>query len=440
MTSRLLATVVVLASALAVTGLTAFAQVAGAVLQGTIVDQQSAAMPGVSVTITNTATGATRTAVTDSRGFFRAAALVSGPYEVRVELGGFETIVRTGLVLSVGEEITLDFTMKLGSISETLTITGDAPLVETSKNAIGGTVSRAELDNVPIPARDYTQLANTAPGVMGVASPGFGAGITTGSTVSTAGTVNRNNTFMIDGISNDDLVSSSSRGAISLEAVQEYVVLTSQFSAEAGQAAGAIVSVVTRSGTNAFQGRLFLLARDKALNARDYFSRLANTPKPPFDQQQFGGFAGGPIVRDKMHFFVTYERLRTRTTSIITSPLVPIDQRQVPFDINQHLPFTRFDWQPRSGHTVSVRQRVDHRTQIGGGIGGLGTRERGWDSTQRSQDFGGNYTAVLSAPLWLSAVPARAGQAPQRGGHTWLNWRDYLAQFGPQLFGNDRQR
>ena len=349
------------------------------------------------VTITNPNTGAVRTVVTDARGYYRAAALVPGPYEVRVELSGFDTIVRTGLVLSIGEEITLGFTMKVGAVSETLTITGAAPLVETTNNSIGGTVSREELDNVPIPARDYTQLASTAPGIMGVASPGFGAGITTGSTVAATGETNRNNTFMIDGVSNDDLVSASSRGGISLEAVQEYVVLTSQFSAEAGQAAGAVVSIVTRSGTNQLRGRAFVLARDAALNARDYFSELANSPKAPFNQQQFGGFVGGPIVQDKMHFFGAYEMLRTRTASVITSPLVPADQRQNPFDTDQHLPFMKFDWQVSPNHTASVRYRVDHRTQVGGGIGGLNSRERGWDSRQRSQDFGGSLTSVVSA-------------------------------------------
>jgi hypothetical protein len=374
----------------------ASAQTTGAVLQGTVADEQGAVLPGASVTVTNSATGASRTGVTDSRGYYRAAALVPGPYEVRVELSGFDTTVRRGLVLSIGEEVTLGFTMRVGAVSETLTITGEAPLVETTKNAIGGTVSRAELDNIPIPARDYTQLASTAPGIMGVASPGFGAGITTGSTVSAAGELNRNNTFMIDGVSNDDLVSASSRGGISLEAVQEYVVLTSQFSAEAGQAAGAVVSIVTRSGTNQLQGRAFVLARAKALNSRDYFSRIANSPKPPFSQQQFGGFLGGPIVQGKMHFFGAYEMLRIRTTSVITSPLVPLDQRQNPSNTNQHLPFTKFDWQVSPKHTISVRHRVDHRTQIGGGIGGLNTRERGWNSRQRSQDFGGSLTTVLS--------------------------------------------
>src|SRR5207249_1956632 len=111
-----------------------------------------------------------------------------------------ETVLRKGVMLSTGDEVTLGVTLGVGRVNETITITGDAPLVETTKNAIGGTVSRAQLDNLPIPARDYTQLANTAPGIMGVASPGFGAGITTGSTVAATGQSNRNNSFMIDGV------------------------------------------------------------------------------------------------------------------------------------------------------------------------------------------------------------------------------------------------
>ena len=134
------------AGAIVLVASAAAAQTTGAVLQGTVVDEQAALLPGASVTITNTDTGAIRTIVTDSRGYYRAAALVPGPYEMRLELSGFETIVRTGLVLMIGDEVTLGFAMKLGSVNETLTITGESPLVETSKNAIGGTVSRAELD------------------------------------------------------------------------------------------------------------------------------------------------------------------------------------------------------------------------------------------------------------------------------------------------------
>jgi hypothetical protein len=124
----------------------------------------------------------------------------------------------------------------------------------------------------------------------------------------------------------------------------------------------------------------FVLVRAKTLNARDYFSRRANSAKPPSSQQQFGGFVGGPIVQDKMHFFGAYEMLRIRTASVITSPLVPVDQRQKVSPKN----------------TISVRHRVDYRTQIGGGISGLNTRERGWNPRQRSQDFGGSLTTVLS--------------------------------------------
>jgi carboxypeptidase family protein len=349
------------------------------------------------VTITKTDTGSVRVVVTDERGHYRAAALPPGPYELKTELSGFETVLRKGLTLSIGEEVTLAVTLSVGRVNETVTITAAAPIVEISKNAIGGTVSRAQLDNLPIPARDYTQLANTAPGIMGVASPGFGAGITTGSTVAGAGQLNRNNTFMIDGVSNNDLISASSRGGISLEAVQEYAVQTSQFSAESGQASGAVVSVVTRSGTNQLQGRAFLFARPNALNALDYFSEVAGTAKAPFSQQQFGGFVGGPVVKDKLHYFGAYEMLRIRQSSVITSPLVPVDQRQNPFNTNQHQPFTKFDWQPNGQQTVSIRYRLDQRTQIGGGIGGLNTRERGWDSDQRSQDFGASHTAIFSA-------------------------------------------
>src|SRR6266850_1016918 len=365
----------------------AFAQTTGATLQGTVLDEQGAVLPGASVTIENVETGGLRALVTDSRGHYRAAALPPGRYRMRVELASFSVHVREGLTLTIGQEATVDATLKLASVQESVTITAASPLVETTNSSIGTTISRSQLDALPLAGRNFTTLAQTAPGVTGVGGGGVNA----------AGQLNRNNSFLIDGASNDDNVVASTRGGFSLEAVREYVVMANQFAAEYGQASGVIVNVVTRSGTNTVQGRGFVLHRDDSLDAQDPFSKAQGSGKAPFNQQRFGGFLGGPVIRDRMHYFGSYEGLRQRETSVITSPLVPVDDREVPHDTNGHQYFIKSDTQLTPGHSLSVRYRLDGDKDIGSNIGAFDTRERGQDVTRRDQDVVGNHTAILSA-------------------------------------------
>src|SRR3989449_1850566 len=379
-------TTVALAAWLLAAGI-ASAQTTGATLQGTVFDEQGAVLPGASVTIENVETGALRAIVTDSRGRYRAAALPAGRYRMRIELSSFSIYVREGLTLTIGQEATVDAPWKLAWVQESVTITAASPLVETTNSSIGTTISRSQLDALPLAGRNFTTLAQTAPGVTGVGGGGVNA----------AGQLNRNNSFLIDGASNDDNVVASTRGGFSLEAVREYVVMANQFAAEYGQASGVIVNVVTRSGTNNVQGRGFVLHRDDSLDAQDPFSKAQGSGKAPFNQQRFGSFLGGPVVRDRMHYFGSYEGLRQRETSVITSPLVPVDDREVPHDTNGHQYFIKSDTQLTPGHSLSVRYRLDGDKEIGSNIGGFDTRERGQDVTRRDQDVVGNHTAIVSA-------------------------------------------
>ena len=286
---------------------------------------------------------------------------------MRIELISFSVYVRDGLTLTIGQEAMVDATLKLASVQESVTITAASPLVETTNSSIGTTISRSQLDALPLAGRNFTTLAQTAPGVTGVGGGGVNA----------AGQLNRNNSFLIDGTSNDDNVVASTRGGFSLEAVREYVVMANQFAAEYGQASGVIVNVVTRSGTNNVQGRGFVLHRDDSLDAQDPFSKAQGSGKAPFNQQRFGSFLGGPVVRDRMHYFGSYEGLRQRETSVITSPLVPVDNREVPHDTNGHQYFVKSDTQLTPKHSLSVRYRLDGDKELGSNIGGFDTRERG---------------------------------------------------------------
>ena len=366
---------------------TAFAQTTTATLQGTVSDDQGGVLPGASATVSNTETGFTRTVTSDERGWYRVAALPPGRYVLRVELNGFVSHLRQNLTLTIGQEATVNVSLKLAGLQESVVITAETPLVETSKSTLGTTITRDQLDSLPLAGRNFTTLAQTAPGVTGVGGGGVNA----------AGQLSRNNSFLIDGASNDDNVVASTRGGFSLEAVREYVVMANQFAAEFGQASGVVVNVLTRSGTNDLTGRGFVFHRDDSFDAQDPFSKAQGSGKAPFSQQRFGGFVGGPIQRDRMHFFGSYEGLREGKTAVVTSPLVPIDQREFPNDTTGHQYFIKTDNQFRGGQSVAVRYRFDGDKEVGDGIGGLDTRSLGLDAYRRDQDVVANHTVVLTA-------------------------------------------
>lgn len=364
----------------------AVAQTPGAILQGTVADEQGAVLPGASATIRNVETGLVRGLVTDASGWYRAVALPPGAYELQVELSGFAPAVRSGLTLTIGQEATVNVTLRLATVVETLTVMAASPLVEPTRSDIGTTITRSQLDNLPLAGRNFTNLAVLAPGVTGVGGGGINAG----------GQTTQNNTYLVDGLSHDNNIVAGTRGEYSLETVREFQVMANQFSAQYGQASGAIVNVVTRSGTNKISGRAFVFHRDDSFDAQDPFSKALGSGKAPFSQQQYGGFLGGPIVRDRLHYFGSYERVRTRETSVVTSPLVPASEREIPRKIDGHVPFLRLDWQLPRNHSLMVRYRRDFSELIGDGIGGLNTLERGLDIPRQYQDIVVSETAVLS--------------------------------------------
>ena len=201
-------------------------------------------MPGASVVVANVQTGLTRDVVTDERGWYRATAIPPGDYEVRVTLQGFATQIRRGLTVTIGQEATVNVSLRVATLEESVTVTGAAPLVETTRSTLGTTVTRESLDNLPLITRNFAGLATLAPGVTGVGGGG----------VTAQGQTDRSNSYMVDGVSNDQIVTAGNRGGFSLEAVREFAVMTNQFSAEYGLSSGAVFTVITRSGTNELDG------------------------------------------------------------------------------------------------------------------------------------------------------------------------------------------
>ena len=368
-------------------GPTAFAQSSGSAIQGTVTDEQGAVMPGASVVVANVQTGFTREIVSDERGWYRATAIAPGDYEVRVTLAGFATQVRRGLTVTVGQEATVNISLRVATLEESVTVTGAAPLVETTRSTLGTTVTRESLDNLPLITRNFAGLATLAPGVTGVGGGG----------VTAQGQTDRSNSYMVDGVSNDQIVTAGNRGGFSLEAVREFAVMTNQFSAEHGLSSGAVFTVVTRSGTNDLDGRVFAFHRGDEMDAQNPFSKAQGSGQAPFSQQRYGGFLGGPIVRDRLHYFGSYEGSRQRETSVITAAVVPVGERETPNPTDGHNAFIKLDGRMTDKNSMTLRYRADKGLTTGSGIGGLNTRERGTNTDSLVQDVVGSLTTLLSS-------------------------------------------
>lgn len=294
-------------------GQTAAAQVTTATILGTVKDTTGAVIPGASIAIKNLDTGMTRTLVTDDQGRYHAPNLSLGNYEVQASLAGFQTEVRSGVVLTVGREAVVDFTLKVGEITEKVMVLGEAPLVETTKSGIAGLVESKQIKDLPLNGRDFIQLSTLHAGVVSVRtgdsnqSRGFGVKLSIG------GARPSQNRFLLDGSDINDTAGATPGSAagvmLGVDTLREFQVLTNAYSAEYGKSAGGVVIAVTRAGTNEFHGTAFEFHRNDNLDARNFFDR---GDPPEFKRNQFGFSFGGPIAKDRSFFFGSYEGLRER--------------------------------------------------------------------------------------------------------------------------------
>jgi outer membrane receptor protein involved in Fe transport len=284
-------------------------------ITGRIIDDQGAAVPGVSVNGRNTQTGFTRSDVSDAEGVYRLTALPVGTYDITAELQGFTRVENRGIVLNVGQTLDITITLKVASLAETVTVTGETPLIETSSSAVGGVVDVGRIENLPLNGRQFANAAITIPGV--------GLGFHSDPTKSTqyspqiAGGNGRNVNYQIDGGDNNDDTVGGLLQLFPLEAIQEFNFVTSRYKAEYGRSNGGVMNIITKSGTNDLNGSWFTMFRDDALNAKTETEKRAEVDKQDYRRYQFGGSAGGPIVRDKAHFFGAYERTQQDTFQVV---------------------------------------------------------------------------------------------------------------------------
>src|SRR6202035_2456166 len=262
----------------------AYAQVAGATLTGTVKDSSGAVIPNAQVVITDTATGVTRTVSPGSAGLYTAPNLLPGTYEVRVSATGFSTRLQKGITLTVGLEQVLDFTMQVGQITQTVEVTTEAPTVELTSSELGATVSSTTVRELPLNGRSWTDLANLQPGVVAATShPKVDVNRGFGSQLSISGARPQQNNYRLDGVSINDY-SNGGPGSVlgqnlGVEAIQEFSVLTSNYSAEYGKTSGGVVNAISRSGTNQFHGSVYEFLRNSSLDARSFFD---GPTVPPF--------------------------------------------------------------------------------------------------------------------------------------------------------------
>jgi outer membrane receptor protein involved in Fe transport len=320
-----------------------------ATVEGIVRDASGAVLPGATVTAKNEETGLTRTAVADGVGQYHVRALPPGRYTLVVELSGFTTEARQGVVLIIEQTAALDFTLKPAALAETLTVTGESPIIDTSRSDVATSVSTQQIQDLPVASRRWIDLAMLTPGTSQDNIRGF---FYRGNVNVGAGTREYSNGFMVDGVNNTWAEMGEPRQNFAMDSIREFRVSTSTYKAEYGLATGGVVSVVSKSGTNTFHGSGLLFFRDKSLTAREFFQAR----KPDYRRYQYGATIGGPIVKDKTHFFFAYEGTKEKQFFTVSSGgLWPEYDGTYPSKQNRWTYLGRLDHQLSAKQTLFAR-------------------------------------------------------------------------------------
>ncbi len=392
-------------------------QATGGAVEGTVTDESGAVLAGASITVKNPATGLVRETPTDGAGVFRAPLLPVGNYDVSASLQGFATTKRSGLTLNIGQTLTLDITLKVAGTQEELTVTAEAPLIEVTRSQQSSTVNDRAVANLPVNGRNFIDFVLTTPGVT--RDP-------RGGDLSFAGQRGTLNSLVIDGADNNNTFFGQTLGRtgsgrapyqFSQDAVQEFQVNRNAYSAEYGRAGGAVINVVTKSGTNEFHGSAFEFYRDKSLNANSYNNKI-RTPIParsPFRIHQFGASVGGPIQKDKAFFFLSYDGQRqsipnnivvTLPANLPTDPftqaglaIVQSKETQYESTRDQDVLLAKIDYHVSAKHRLSLR--YNHQNFTGANNESTsGSEDHSGNSLVRTRTFNASLSSVMSPTLF----------------------------------------
>lgn len=301
-----------------------------ATFQGTILDAQGAAVAGAKVTVKNLGTSLERSVETDVTGTFSIPALPPGNYRVEVAKTGFKTYVISSYTLEVGTTATQNITLSVGEVAQTVEVTSAAPIIDSADVSVGQVITQKTVQEIPLNGRHFVDLGLLTPGTVTPPANGFLTFPLRGQgsfAINTAGQREDTVNFMINGVNLNDMVQNQITFQPSINTVSEFKVDNSTYSAEYGRNSGAIANIATRSGTNDFHGEVFEFLRNEKLDAKNFFT-VAPAVKPPFKRNNFGAAVGGPIIKDRAHFFASYEGLRQRQGLTINSAVLSDADRQ----------------------------------------------------------------------------------------------------------------
>src|SRR5687767_12691788 len=340
---------------------TASAQVDRATLTGIVRDPSDAVIGKATVRVTSLATNAVSTATTTADGTYLVVNLAPGEYLVQVEAPGFQRFEQT-VSVAIGSRARLDLSLAVGSIGETVTVEGVTPLLSTENAIVGTVVARNEVDKLPLAIRNWDDLLALVPGVQSDRYTEQAGGTSSGRTggVSVHGNRSLQNNFLLDGVANNsfstnvqELTTQISRPSV--DAIDEFKVVTSPYAAEYGWSPGAAIIVNTKSGTNRFRGGAYDFYRDDRMDTINYFAKAANQPKATNNQNQFGGNFGGPLMSNRAFFFADYEGTRLKQGVLRTGRVMTADERRGVFPSAIRDPLTG---QPFPGNTIPAN-RID---------------------------------------------------------------------------------
>ncbi len=328
------------------------AQAVTGTILGLITDATGSVMPGTTVTLTNAGTGQVRSVTTDANGEYTVPSLPTGKYTVKAELSGFKTVTVPDVTLGVDQHYRVNLKLEVGAVEESVTVTGSSPLIQTSTSELGTTVSEEQIKTLPLNGRNFVNLTRTVPGVVrGVPGANIdGAGSLAwraSASFSANGQRPRDNNYMLDGVDNNETWLQTVVLFPSVDALDEFKLQTSTYSAEFGRSLGGVVNLQIKSGANQMHGSAFEFLRNSKFDENNYFNDLAGRPKPDFSQHQYGGTISGPIVKDKTFYFFDYQGYHVNQGATYTSTVPSAKMRagdfselnRVIYDPVTHLPF-----------------------------------------------------------------------------------------------------
>ena len=393
---RRLTTFLIVGALIGATAAPALAQQGTTELRGRVTDETGGALPGVTVFIQNEADGTFREVITSGDGSYFAAQLLPGVFTVTAALPGFTTFQTTGYALSVGQTVPLDIILGVGALEETVTVSGQAPLVDLTSAEVGGTLDSQELTEMPLQNRSAFAAISLLPGIQFLPSESSG-----NDTIIANGQTAAASNLNVDGGYNGDSTSGGAGGSqvkVAIESVQEFQVVSGQFDAEFGRSSGAVINAVTKRGTNQWSGAGFSYSTSTNMTARNFFNQQqfeedSSVEKPTNNKYEFGGVFGGPIVQDKAHFFVSLERRLNNPARATTFSTRPELSWSSPENWRALNTMYRVDHQVNGNNSWALRymresspedNRIGNRTELSN-----------VDSTDDEYMFVGTYTSVI---------------------------------------------